>query len=51
MMSSIINDQLVMPQSIPKEAWALVSGLLNKDPAKWLGSQAGFEEIKKSQWF
>ena len=50
-MSSIINDQLVMPQSLPKEVWVLVTGLLNKDPTKWLGSLAGFDEIKKSQWF
>lgn len=51
MLNSILNDSLVLPQSLPKDVWNIVQGLLHKDPLKRLGNQGGFEEIKNCSWF
>jgi len=49
---NIVNQDLDLPsKSISKEAKDLLTKLLNKDPAKRLGTFGGAEEIKQHPWF
>ncbi|KAI4336069.1 hypothetical protein L6164_014644 [Bauhinia variegata] len=48
----IIKEKMKLPPYLSSEAHSLLKGLLQKDPAKRLGSGAhGDEQIKRHKWF
>lgn len=50
MYQRILSDPLLFPQDMPHDAMTLITGLLQRDPAKRLGSN-GAEEIKRHPFF
>jgi serine/threonine protein kinase len=52
MMMDIVEKRIEMKQYFSVEAKSLLSGLLERDPVKRLGSsQQDFQDIKKHPWF
>lgn len=48
----IVNDKVKLPPMLTSEAHSLLKGLLQKDPARRLGSgPKGSDEIKAHKWF
>ena len=50
MYQRILADPLLFPQDMPHDAMTLITGLLQRDPAKRLGAN-GAEEIKRHPFF
>ena len=50
MYQRIVADPLLFPQDMPHDAMTLITGLLQRDPTKRLGSN-GAEEIKRHPFF
>ena len=50
MYQRIVADPLLFPQDMPHDAMTLITGLLQRDPTKRLGSN-GAEEIKRHPIF
>ena len=50
MYQRILSDPLLFPQDMPHDAMTLITGLLQRDPAKRLGAN-GAEEIKRHPFF
>ena len=50
MYQRIVSDPLLFPQDMPHDAMTLITGLLQRDPSKRLGSN-GAEEIKRHPFF
>ena len=50
MYQRIVSDPLLFPPDMPHDAMTLITGLLQRDPSKRLGS-GGAEEIKRHPFF
>lgn len=50
MYQRILSDPLTFPTDMPAEARSVMSGLLQRDPARRLGANGG-EEIKRHPFF
>ena len=50
MYQRIVTDPLLFPPDMPHDAKTLITGLLQRDPSKRLGS-GGAEEIKRHPFF
>lgn len=50
MYQRILSDPLQFPPDIPTDAKSIITGLLQRDPARRLGA-AGSEEIKRHPFF
>ena len=50
MYQKILNNPLVFPDHVEREARSILTGLLSRDPTKRLGS-SGAEEIKRHSFF
>ena len=50
MYQRILSDPLLSPPDMPPDAMSVITGLLQRDPSKRLGSN-GAEEIKRHPFF
>lgn len=51
MYQRILTDPLNFPPDMPSEARSVMTGLLQRDPARRLGANGGGEEIKRHPFF